>query len=205
MSSKSNKAFEGDKMTVKEINILIAGVGGQGAITTSSILARAAMERGMNVITAETHGMAQRGGSVEVHVRMGDVYAPLIPLGSATFVVSLEAVEALRYAAYMTEKTAIILNSKTIRPRAGYPDFEEILKRLEGVAGEITVVNATTIAEKVAVPQATNVVMTGMLAKKMERFGFELQNFEDALREIFPDKLRDINLRALKAGYGAME
>jgi indolepyruvate ferredoxin oxidoreductase beta subunit len=192
-------------MTVKEINILIAGVGGQGAITTSSILARAAMERGMNVITAETHGMAQRGGSVEVHVRMGDVYAPLIPLGSATFVVSLEAVEALRYAAYMTEKTAIILNSKTIRPRAGYPDFEEILKRLEGVAGEITVVNATTIAEKVAVPQATNVVMTGMLAKKMERFGFELQNFEDALREIFPDKLRDINLRALKAGYGAME
>ncbi|MEM0350698.1 MAG: 2-oxoacid:acceptor oxidoreductase family protein, partial [Archaeoglobaceae archaeon] len=66
-----------------KLNILVLGVGGQGAITTAHLIARAALKAGLNVISAETHGMAQRGGSVEVHVRIGDVFAPLIPEGSA--------------------------------------------------------------------------------------------------------------------------
>ncbi|MEM0331318.1 MAG: 2-oxoacid:acceptor oxidoreductase family protein, partial [Archaeoglobaceae archaeon] len=81
-----------------ELNILVVGVGGQGALTTAHLIARSAMKAGLNVLVAETHGMAQRGGSVEVHVRIGDVHSPLIPDCGADIVLALEPSEALRYA-----------------------------------------------------------------------------------------------------------
>jgi len=190
-----------------EINVLLVGVGGQGILTTSAILARSALKAGINVLTAETHGMAQRGGSVEVHVRFGDVDSPLIPYGSADVVVALEAVEALRYAQYMNENTIVLINNRAIIPptvstgSADYPEIDEILERLRKVTKNIKLVNASKIAEEVAnTVQATNVVVIGMLAKLID-LPFGLDVIESALKEVLPEKLVEGNLKALKAGY----
>jgi indolepyruvate ferredoxin oxidoreductase beta subunit len=190
-----------------ELNVLLVGVGGQGILTTSAILARAALRAGINVVTAETHGMAQRGGSVEVHVRFGDVDSPLIPYGSADVVVALEPVEALRYAQYMNGKTLVILNDRPIVPPtvstglATYPELDEILSKLKEVTENIKVVSASKIAEDIAgTAQATNVVVIGMLAKLVE-LPFSYETIEEALKEVLPERLHEANLKALKAGF----
>lgn len=190
-----------------KLDILLVGVGGQGILTTSNILARAALKAGVNVVTAETHGMAQRGGSVEVHVRIGDVHAPLIPVGGADYAISLEPVEILRYTQYLNENTTVILNDRPIVPpsvSAGlgrYPEMEEILETLKSVTENIKLVSASKIAEEVAgTIQATNVVVVGMLAKLAD-LPFDYEILEEVIKEFFPERLVEPNLKALKAGY----
>lgn len=188
-----------------KLNILIVGVGGQGALTTAALLARAAMKAGLNVITAETHGMAQRGGSVEVHLRIGDVMSPLIPDGGADVVIALEPVEALRYSRFLNEKTLVILNSRSVIPpsvssgMAKYPDLEEIVKRVREITPNVHVVQASEIAEKAGNVQATNVVVAGMLLKYMD-LPFSYEHLEEALRDVLPERVHELNIRALKMG-----
>jgi indolepyruvate ferredoxin oxidoreductase beta subunit len=192
------------------IDVLLVGVGGQGILTTSGILARAALKSGVNVLTAETHGMAQRGGSVEVHVRMGDVHSPLIPYGSADVVISLELVEAVRYAHYISERTLVILNNRKIVPTtvsaglAKYPEFDEVISALKEITSNIRVVDATKIAQEVVGNVvATNVVVIGMLAKLVD-LPISYESIEETIKEVFPEKLVEANLKALKAGYEAV-
>ncbi len=189
-----------------EVNILLTGVGGQGILTSSMILARAAMNSGRNVITAETHGMAQRGGSVEVHVRIGDVLSPLIPYGGADYVVSLELSEVLRYAVYYGEKTKAIVNTGKIVPpsvsrgEAKYPDVEEVKDALSWL--EVHFVNASEIAEKAGNVQATNVAILGSFCKVSGVF--TLEELERAVKDVLPEKLHEVNLKALRMGYNAI-
>lgn len=190
-----------------KLDILLVGVGGQGILTTSNILARAALKAGVNVVTAETHGMAQRGGSVEVHVRLGDVYAPLIPVGGADYAISLEPVEILRYTQYLNEDTTVILNDRPIVPpsvSAGlgrYPEINEILETLKDITKNVKLVSASKIAEEVAgTIQATNVVVVGMLARLAD-LPFDYEILEEVVKEFFPERLVEPNLKALKAGY----
>jgi len=192
-----------------KFNILLVGVGGQGILTSASVLGRAAVNADVNVLGAETHGMAQRGGSVEVHIRLGDVYSPLIPLEGADVVVSMEPVEVLRYSRYLNRETVIVLNTRKIVPLsasrgAGYPKIEEIVGALKDVAGEIYSLDATGIAENVAVPQATNVVLLGALAKVV-KLPFSLDDLESALTQVLPPKLHKINIAALRSGYDALK
>ncbi|MBO8182633.1 MAG: indolepyruvate ferredoxin oxidoreductase subunit beta [Archaeoglobus sp.] len=195
---------------MSKLNILLVGVGGQGILTTSGIIARAALKAGVNVVTAETHGMAQRGGSVEVHVRLGDVHSPLIPYAGADVVVSLEPVEAARYAQYLNENTVVILNNRSIVPTtvsaglATYPKFEDIVANLKKITEKVKVVEASKIAEEVAGNVvATNVVVIGMLIKLID-LPIEYEKFEETIRDVFPEKLQEANIRALKAGYEAV-
>ena len=196
---------------MKQLNVLLVGVGGQGILTTAAILGRAALKAGVNVVTAETHGMAQRGGSVEVHVRFGEVYSPLIPIGGADIVVSLEPVEAARYARYLNRESLVLLNSRSVIPPlvssglARYPSMEEIVSSLREIAGRVIVVEASKIAEEVTGGiQATNVVVIGMLAGLVE-LPFSLEAIEEALKEVLPERLHQQNLKALKAGYESMK
>lgn len=99
------------------LNVLICGIGGQGVVTTGKILAEAFHKKGIKVMEAETHGLAQRGGAVSVHVRVGDVEVPLIPKGEADYVIALEATEALRNVSFFSPKTIILLN-KMVKPPA---------------------------------------------------------------------------------------
>jgi len=185
------------------VNIVIAGVGGQGAITTSSLISRAVMRRGINVITSETHGMAQRGGSVEVHVRIGDVHSPQIPIASADYFISMEAVEVLRYAHYLNDLTKVIINKRVIKPPSAisYPSIDEIVNTVKEIAPNIVTVNATEIARKSANAQAVNVVLTGMLAYYLKEIGVYIEDFQSAIKEVFPERIQEKNIKALYSGY----
>lgn len=205
-SALIKRTNSGDNVRNGKLDILLLGVGGQGILTSAAILGRAAVNADVNVLGAETHGMAQRGGSVEVHIRLGDVYSPLIPVGGADAVVSLEPVEALRYSKYYNEDTKIILNSRKIVPLSvstggfEYPSIEKIKSVLDEIVSEIYSFDATAIAETVANQKATNVVMIGALSKLVE-LPFTVKELEDAVKQVLPEKLHKMNLRALRAGY----
>ncbi len=197
------------KMDNEKFNVLLVGVGGQGIITSAMILGEAALNADINVLGAETHGMAQRGGSVEVHIRLGNVYSPLIPLGGANTVVSLEPVEALRFSRYFKEGSRVVLNTRSIVPLSTsmegleYPSIEEITETLEGIGCEVFSFDATAVAERVARAQATNVVMLGALSKAVE-LPFDIEDLEDGLKQVLPEKLHNMNVKALRSGYEAI-
>lgn len=190
-------------------NILLAGIGGQGIITSSMILGQASLNADINVLGAETHGMAQRGGSVEVHVRLGDVYSPLIPTGSADVMVSMEPVEAVRYSHYLSSETVVVLNTRKVVPLSAslqgleYPSIEEIQEKLREIGCEVYTLDATGIAERVAKAQATNVVLLGSLCKAVE-LPLKYQHLEEGLKQILPPKLQNMNVKALRSGYDAL-
>ena len=192
-----------------KINAVIVGVGGQGVLTTSHILARAAMLEGFNVVSAETHGMAQRGGSVEVHLRIGDVKAPLCPYGSADYLASLEAVEALRFCQYLNEKTKVVINTRKIFPpsvsvgMARYPEIDEIVENIRYFTQNVYLINASEIAERCGSVQATNVVIAGALIAL--GLPLRLKSVEEAIKDYMPEKLVDMNIKALREGYEEMK
>ncbi|MGC9152704.1 MAG: 2-oxoacid:acceptor oxidoreductase family protein, partial [Vulcanisaeta sp.] len=112
-----------------KLNIYLAGVGGQGLVTFATILGDAAIRAGYKALIAETHGLSQRGGSIDVHVRIGDVDAPLIPKGGADVVVAFEMLEAFRAINYANENTVFIVNRRLIRPpatRQKIPSVEDL-------------------------------------------------------------------------------
>lgn len=191
-----------------EINILVVGVGGQGALTTAHLIARSAMKAGLNVLVAETHGMAQRGGSVETHVRIGDISSPLIPDCGADIVLALEPVEALRYAKYLSESSKIILNSRKMIPPsvtvgiANYPSLEEIVDKLKKITKEVYIVNASEIAEKAGDVVTTNIAIVGIMLSLL-KLPFKVEHVEEVIKETMGKA--ELNLRALKMGYNFKE
>ncbi len=188
-----------------KFNVVVVGVGGQGALTTAGIIARAAMRAGHNVVAAETHGMAQRGGSVEVHVRIGNVFSPLVPEGDADLMIALEPVEALRYAKYLSEKSTVLLNTRKVIPPsvisgdARYPELDEIISDLSAICRVIPV-EAWKLAENLGNVLAANVVVIGM-ALKCCRVPFNYGDVEWAIRDVMAGKALELNLKALEIGY----
>ncbi len=189
-----------------KLNIVIVGVGGQGALTTAYIIARSAMKAGLNVMTAETHGMAQRGGSVEAHVRIGDVKSPTVPIGSADVMIALEPSESLRYSKYLNENSIVILNDKPIIPPtvsvgvSRYPSLEEIIESLKRITKRVYVVKASEIAEEIGNIRVTNVVVVGILLKLL-KLPFNYEHVESVLKDIMSGDMLNLNLKALEAGF----
>ena len=187
------------------MDIVIVGVGGQGILTCSNIIARASMNVGLNVVTSEVHGMAQRGGNVEVHVRIGNAYSPLIPIGSADVMIALEPVEALRKIEFLSGKTLVLINEKPIIPVSvtlgisRYPKIEEIIKIIKSLTGKVVHLNAVEIAERAGDVRCMNVVMLGVFVKHTDIFS--LRDLEVAIRDVLPRRLHDVNIRALRLGY----
>lgn len=147
---------------MEKLNIIIAGVGGQGVITLGKIIAQSALLSGVKALVAETHGLAQRGGAVNVHVKLGNVYSPLVD--KADFIVALEATEALRNVNYAHESTVILLNERVERsvlPKVKMLSLEEIRKRLN--VYKVFSVNADKIALEAGNPKGSNIVMLSLL------------------------------------------
>ena len=149
-------------------NILISSVGGQGGITLARVLSTAAMGMGLNVRVGESLGMAQRGGSVRSHVRLGDaVRGALIPEGKADVALSLEPAEALRVVKYLGGGTTVIVNSSPVLPisvllnEASYPELGDIEEVLGKVAGRVYTLPALDLAVKAGTSRSLNVVMLG--------------------------------------------
>lgn len=195
-------------MKTSECDIVIVGVGGQGVILISDVLGRAAVTAGKSVRGAETHGMAQRGGSVINHTRIGCRFSPMISAGSADVLLALEPAEALRFAHYLSPSGVAIVNSKAVLPitvttgKASYPPVDEILKHIRGICKEMKAMDATSLATTAGTPQAMNVVMLGALANYIPLTD---QQILDALCDVVPAKYLDINKHAFGLGKAEVE
>jgi len=190
-------------------NVVICGVGGQGNVLASQILASAAVREGFIVTVGETYGASQRGGSVQSHVRFSrrERYGPLIPKGMAHVILGFEPVEMLRVLAELgSRRTRVIVNPRPIYPievlagDAEYPEVEEILGRARRLAAEVKVVEATEIAREVGDTLVQNMVMVGCLVGD-GLVPVRADAVEDAIREHFEGKEGyELNLRAFREG-----
>jgi indolepyruvate ferredoxin oxidoreductase beta subunit len=185
-------------------NVVIAGVGGQGAVLASELLALAAMAAGRDVKQGEFHGVAQRGGAVFSHVRFGDrVHSPMAPRGEVDFLVALEKLEALRYAHFVRPGGTILVNDHKVEPiRVGdqrsYPD--DAAQFLEGKGFKVSVVEATKQALELGDHRAANVVLLGALSRSLD---IPDAVWDQTLRERIPERHLELNRRAFAAGQAA--
>lgn len=194
---------------IKEFNILITGVGGQGVILMSELLGKAAVEEGLKIRGSEILGMAVRGGSVTSIIRIGDeVYGPLIPLGKCDTLIGMEPSEALRNITYLSKSSLVILNTAAIVPftvslgQSKYPSLEEILEKLGDASGRVIKLDAAQTAQQAGSSLTTNIVMLGAL------FGTELlpisiETIKESIRARFPAKIAPVNIKAFELGYQA--
>ncbi len=183
-------------------NILIAGVGGQGTLLTSRIIAQVAVQMGFDVKVSEVHGMAQRGGSVVSQVRFGEkVFSPIIKKGDADILLAFEKLEAARWLDYVKPDGKVIINDDRVDPlpvmtgAAKYP--QDIDKEIAGLIPDTTVINATDIAIKCGNVKSANVVMVGVLAGATSMPAVEV---EKAIANMVPAKVLEVNLKAFHEG-----
>jgi indolepyruvate ferredoxin oxidoreductase beta subunit len=192
-----------------KINILLTGVGGQGIITAANILGKATLKAGLNVYVSEVHGMAQRGGSVNCTVRIGEVYGPLIAYGTANAIISAEPIEALRYIKYSNNKTKIITDINPIIPytvtvgKVKYPNLEEVFNELSK-NGELYKIDATKIAKDAGNIITKNIVLLGSLASS-GILPFKIDLLLSTILENIPSKFREVNKNAFNGGFKAFK
>ncbi|AHF08863.1 MULTISPECIES: indolepyruvate oxidoreductase subunit beta [Dehalobacter] len=184
-------------------NILIVGVGGQGTILASRVMAGAVQMTGQDVKVSEIHGMAQRGGSVVTQVRYGkEVASPIIPEGEADIILAFEKLEALRWLPYLKKDGSILINDQRIDPMpvvvgaAQYPS--DVLDIIEKERKEVFIINGLEKAVEAGNAKAVNVVLLGLLARCLK---IDKQIWLDVIRETVPSKLLAVNLKAFEAGW----
>lgn len=192
---------------IKEFNVLITGVGGQGVILMSELLGNAAVSDGLNVRGSEVLGMAVRGGSVISTIRVGsEVYGPLIPMGKCNILIGMEPSEALRNITYLSPSSLVILNIAKIVPtsvfigESNYPSLEEIVGKLSEIASRVIRLNATQIAEEAGSIMAANIVLLGALFGT-EQLPIKLETTKEQIRARFSAKLAPVNIKAFDLGY----
>jgi len=188
-------------------NVLLAGVGGQGVLLGSEVLAEVASLAGFAVKKSEVHGMAQRGGSVVSHLRFGaEVFSPLISRGAADYLVSFERLETLRYLDFLHAGSVVLVNNQQIVPlpvavgKAVYP--VDIEARLLATGVRSCFVEGHAIALAAGNAKAVNAVILGALSAIMS---FAPALWEEALRHQLPARLLDLNLRAFALGRRTQE
>jgi len=191
-------------------NVIVAGVGGQGSILASRLLARAALKDGQEVKLAESFGAATRGGSVLAHVRMGEVWAPMMMEDEADVVVAMEPLEGLRVALrFLKPGGWALLNTRPWYPvdvavgRAQYPSLESIVDGLRRLDARVLTVDATALALQAGDARASNVAMLGgLLALGVVHITRE--NLFSAMEDRWPSHLVEVNRRAFDLGYQAV-
>jgi len=193
-------------MEIKSYNLLNVGVGGQGVIRATQILSYAAILDDYKVRTAETHGMAQRGGSVASYLRFGtEVEGPLIPRGKTNTILAFEASEAVRIFNYAGPETVFLINENIIIPPMihqmgmDYPNLTEIRDFLKNVSPNIFFIDGVKIATELGNLRTMNVVMLGALIG-LEVLPLKKETLENAILNYLPTKFHDINRKAFKCG-----
>lgn len=189
---------------MKDINFLVAGVGGQGTVLSGDILAEVGMNAGCDAKKSDVLGLAIRSGSVISHVRWGQkVHSPMSMPGRVDFLLAFEPLEALRMVEYLAPGSTVILNEYRIPPgevatgKVRYPSEEEILAVLERASGKVHRMNATARAQEVGNVKVLNVLLLGALSALLP-VGQEI--WEAAVARHVPERLREVNLKALQAG-----
>ena len=190
------------------MNWLLAGVGGQGTVLASKVLAQAGMNRGLDVRTAETIGMAQRGGCVVSHVRMGeDIASPMIPKGGADVLIGFEPAEAVRCLPYLKPDGLVVVNTKAVQPVAatltgmGY-DSAAMLDALARLSPRLLRVDGEDVCRRCGSSKVLNVALLGA-AVGSGQTGLTLEEVEAALQQRLPARFQEINGKALRQGAAA--
>jgi indolepyruvate ferredoxin oxidoreductase beta subunit len=190
---------------MKGINFLVTGVGGQGALLASNVLAEVGVQAGFDVKKAEVHGMSQRGGSVTSHVRWGsDVKSPVIGRGEVDFLVALEKLEALRYVTFLRPGGTALVGEFKIPPLSAssgddhYPDDQEIAHLLAQVTDDYRFVPTLALAKKAGNTRAHNVVLLGALSARIDTVSPEI--WQRVIEARVPQKYIALNRQAFEAG-----
>ncbi len=185
--------------------MFFAGVGGQGIITGASIIARAAVDDGVNAIMSEVHGMAQRGGSVVCELRLGNVRSPLIPQGEADVLIAFEPVEAVRNLPRVNRKSVVVTEIRPIVPVSVslgglmYPAVDDLVAFMRGQVAAVHAVGASAAAEEIGLPQAANMVLLGA-AMGTGLIPVRREALIATIRRTVPEKTLERNLQAFEMG-----
>ena len=183
-------------------DIILAGVGGQGILSIATVIGSAALEQGLYIKQAEVHGMSQRGGDVQSHLRLSTdpIHSDLIPLGGADLIVSLEPMEALRYLPYLSKDGWIVTSSVPFENIPNYPDLEKVLEALRKLP-QVIILDVEATAKEVNSPRGANMVLLGATSAVMGLL--DPDKLRDGIRRIFArqgDAVVEANIKAFDAG-----
>ena len=184
-----------------KIDIILAGVGGQGILSIATVIGSAAVKQGLYLKQAEVHGMSQRGGDVQSHLRISDkeIASDLIPYGKADLVVSVEPMESLRYLPMLSDEGWVITNTTPFINISNYPKEEELMEEINKLPRKV-VIDADRIAKEIGSARSANMVILGAASPFIN---MEFKLLEEAIKDIFTRKGEDIvkvNLACLNAG-----
>jgi len=187
-------------------DIILAGVGGQGILSIAAVIGMAAVESGLHLKQAEVHGMSQRGGAVQSHVRISKqpIASDLIPEGKCDMILSVEPMEALRYLPYLSADGWVVTSSKTFENISDYPQGLLLYKEIRKVKNHM-IVNAADIAKKLGSQKVSNMVMLGAASRHL---GLTTESLNEALHALFGrkgDEVVQLNISALQAGRDAVD
>ncbi len=187
-------------------DIILAGVGGQGILTIAATIGMAAINSNLFLKQAEVHGMSQRGGAVQSHLRISDqeIFSDLIPKGEADIILSVEPMESLRYLPYLSTDGWLVSNTRAYRNIAGYPDEHELLETIDKISNHIAL-DADKIASDLGSRRSSNMVMLGAATPF---FYLPFEGFKESIHKIFGRKGETVvekNLQALDSGRSYTE
>lgn len=191
-----------------EFDLVIVGVGGQGAILASDILGMAAVNEGLPVQASETHGMAQRGGSVINHVRLDCRYGSLIPAGRADALLGLEPAEALRAVDFLSPDGIAVVNTNPVFPitvlsgASMYPEVDAVLDDLNSRCRHLVPLDADRIAIEAGHPLTANVALIGALSNFLP---LDVRSLEESISNLVPPGTVEVNLKAFRLGRESVE
>lgn len=182
-------------------NIIISGVGGQGILTIAAVLDLAALDQDLYVKQSEVHGMSQRGGAVQSHVRISDteIYSDLIPQEKADLILSVEPMELLRYIPFLKKEGWLITDSNTFINISNYPDKDDLYKKIKSHPNNI-IINATEIAKKLGNSKAANMVLLGAASSLIP---LSEESMLTSIRKLFQKKserIINLNIEAFQTG-----
>lgn len=182
-------------------DIILSGVGGQGILTIAATIGMAALQNNMHLKQSEVHGMSQRGGAVESHMRISEnpIASDLISLGTADLIISVEPMESLRYLPFLSSKGWLITNTAPYINIPNYPDLEIIMNKIKSLEKHVAL-DADAIAKEIKAPRSSNIVMLGAASPFL---CITFEKLKAGLHAIFERKGEDIvnqNIQALIAG-----
>ena len=188
-------------------DIILCGVGGQGILSIATIIGEAATRAGLNLKQAEVHGMSQRGGDVQSHLRLSDktIYSDLIAQGSADMIISVEPMESLRYLPYLSKEGRVVTGSKPFVNIPDYPDTDTLMAELAALPA-VDMMDIDAVARNAGNPRGANMVLLGMAARYFSILS--PQELQDAIRTVFARKgesVVEVNLKAFRAGLEGLD
>ncbi len=184
-----------------KIDIILAGVGGQGILSIATIIGSAAVKQGLFLKQAEVHGMSQRGGDVQSHLRLADheIASDLIPYGKADMIISIEPMESLRYLPMLSPEGWVVTNTNPFVNINNYPETDVLMKRINSLKNKVAI-DADKMAADLGSPRSANMIILGAASPFIN---MEFAQLEQAIVDVFGRKGQDIvdtNLKCLRSG-----